>query len=164
MRRSKSLGLATAGLMGALALVGCEGATEGVFGPLTPEALAAAAIQISPEELIAELGLEEGQVKEVHGHLDSMHATMLALHEAIPEDVDDLTPEEREELHQALQEQMRDLHRGHQTLMGSLTDEQQGRLEEHIHAHLEGTDHHSGGGHGGIPHGEEHTGLGHGHL
>ena len=164
MQRSKSYGLATVVLMGALVLLGCEGATEGVFGPLTPEALAAAATQLSPSEVIAGLELEEGQVEEVHGHLESMHAAMLALHDMIPEDVDRLSLEERDELHQALQEQMKDVHRRHQTLMGALTEEQQGRFVEHIHGHLEGTGHFAGDDHGGTLHGEKHAGLGHGHL
>jgi hypothetical protein len=141
MRRFNGAGLTVAGLLGALALAGCEGADAGVVGPLQPEALAAAATQVSPAELVASLGLEEGQQEEVRARVDALHAAMLALHESMPADAGSgMSPEQLAEAHRAMQGQVQEVHEQLESLMGSLTEEQQQRFVEHVHGRMEGNE------------------------
>lgn len=150
MRRFHQLG-AGAALLGAIALTACEHAVADMVGPLDAEMLAAAATEVSPGDLVADLGLEPGQQEQVTQDVESLHAAMLALHEALSGHRENMSESEREALHRELEGQMQDVHEKHDALMGSLTEEQRQRFAEHVHARVEGhLEHAAGHAEGGL--------------
>ena len=123
MRCFHQLGLGAA-LLGTIAVTACEHAVADTVGPLDAETLAAAATEVSPTDLVADLGLEPGQQEQVTQDVESLHAAMLALHEALSGHAENMSEAEREALHRELEAQMQDVHEKHDALMGSLTEDE----------------------------------------
>jgi len=125
------------GLLLAAATTACEHGRDHLFSPEDATALIAAAPEMSVATLLDDLQLEPSQRTEVEAKLGGLHASMLELHELQPGDLDSMTPEEKAALHARLQGEMEGVHELHQEFMESLTEEQQGRFTEHVHAFLQ---------------------------
>ena len=115
--------------------------------PLSAEdaqALVATASDMSVASVIDGLQVEPSQRPDVEAKLNALHDVMLELHAAHPQDLDGLSEAEKEALHAELQSGMDAVHEHLQAFMASLTDEQQQRFQEHVHAAMQS--HHDGAG------------------